>query len=391
MNEKITIIVPVYNVEDYLVRCVESILAQTYQNLQVILVDDGSTDASGDICDSFAQKDERVQVIHKINGGATSARKAGLAKAQGEYIGFVDGDDHIEPNMYEELLDYLIHTETDFVSSGCVIEVESKAYTICLPKAEQVILNFNQCATISKYVLGEEGFGMEACVLWSKLYKRNFITDCYEKVSDIVSYGEDVCCTCHCMFKSSKFAFKRKAYYHYTIRDDSLTCRDEGAVIFTKVSDLYRHLNDIFQQYGCLAQLKTDLDGFYIRYLLSLLKPWGAKQGTFYIPHYYYPSVNRVLGKKVVIYGAGYVGQDYYAQLCKYSSCEIVALADTYPEKYSLDYMEVQGLKDLDAVEFDIILIAVLDENIMNEIRNSLLAMGIPKYKITWETPKFVI
>ena len=98
-----------------------------------------------------------------------------------------------------------------------------------------------------------------------------------------------------------------------------------------------------------------------------------------------------MLGKKVVIYGAGYVGQDYYAQLCKYSSCEIVALADTYPEKYSLDYMEVQGLKDLDAVEFDIILIAVLDENIMNEIRNSLLAMGIPKYKITWENPKFVI
>lgn len=391
MNEKITIIVPVYNVEDYLNRCVESILAQTHQNLQIILIDDGSTDASGEICDSFAQKDERVQVIHKSNGGPTSARKAGLAVAEGKYIGFVDGDDYIDPNMYEELLAYLLDTETDFVSSGCVIEVKSEIYTICLPKAEQVIRNFNQCETVSEYVLGEEGFGMEACVLWSKLYKRQFITDCYEKVPDTVSYGEDVCCTCHCMFKSSRFAFKRKAYYHYVIRDDSLTCRNEGAVIFTKVSDLYRHLSAIFEQYGCLAQVKTALDGFYIRYMLSLLEPWGVKQGTFYIPRYYYPSLNKVLGKKIVIYGAGYVGQDYYAQICKYSSCEIVALADTYPEKYALDYIEVQGLRDLATIEFDIVLIAVLDEIIMKEIRNSLLAMGIPKYKITWEKPKFVI
>lgn len=391
MNEKITIIVPVYNVEDYLVRCVDSILAQTYQNLQIILIDDGSTDASGDICNAFAQKDKRIQVIHKTNGGATSARKAGIKEAQGEYIGFVDGDDYIDSNMYEELLEYLIHTETDFVSSGCVIEVESATYMVSLPKAEQTLHNFDKCATISKYVLGEEGFGMEACVLWSKLYKRQLIIDCYERVPDTVSYGEDVLCTCHCMFKSSKFAFKRKAYYHYTIRDNSLTCRNEGAVIFTKVSDLYRHLRDTVQQYGYLAQLKTALDSFYIRYLLSLLEPWGTKQGTFYIPRYYYPSLNKVLGKQIVIYGAGYVGQDYYMQLCKYSSCEIVALADTYPEKYSLDYIEVHGLRDLTAVEFDIVLIAVLDENIMKEIRNSLLATGVPEHKIIWEKPKFVI
>lgn len=390
IDEKITIVVPVYNVEDYLVRCVESIRTQTYQNLQIILIDDGSTDASGDICDSFAQKDERVQVIHKINGGVTSARKAGLAKAEGEYIGFVDGDDYIEPNMYQELLDYLINTEADFVSSGCVIEAGSVIYPMSLPKEERVLEDFDKCATISKYVLGEEAVGMEACTFWSKLYKRQFIIDCYEKVSDAVSYGEDVLCTSHCMFRSNKIAFKRNAYYHYTIRDNSLMRRGD-IVIFTKVSDLYRHLNDLFQQYGYLAQLKTDLEHFYIRYLLLLLEPWGAKQGTFYIPRYYYPSVNKVLGKKIVIYGAGYVGQDYYAQLCKYASCEITALADTYPEKYSLDYIEVQGLRDLLTVEFDIVLIAVLDENVMKEIRNSLLAAGIPKCKITWEKPEFVI
>ena len=91
----ITVIVPVYNVEKYLDRCMESILAQTYTKLEIILVDDGAADSSGAICDSYAQKDERVQVIHKENGGLSSARNAALDIAQGEYIGFVDSDDYI--------------------------------------------------------------------------------------------------------------------------------------------------------------------------------------------------------------------------------------------------------------------------------------------------------
>lgn len=103
-NEKISIIVPVYNMEKYLCRCVDSILAQTYQNIQVILVDDGSTDQSAEICDSYGAKDPRVTVIHKENGGLSSARNAGIEAAHGEYIGFVDSDDYIAPEMYEMLI-----------------------------------------------------------------------------------------------------------------------------------------------------------------------------------------------------------------------------------------------------------------------------------------------
>ena len=101
---RISVIVPVYKVERYLHRCVQSILAQTLADLEVILVDDGSPDGCGAICDEYAGKDGRVKVIHKENGGLSSARNAGLALAAGEYIGFVDSDDHIEPTMYEALL-----------------------------------------------------------------------------------------------------------------------------------------------------------------------------------------------------------------------------------------------------------------------------------------------
>lgn len=100
----ITVIVPVYNILEYLPRCVHSITAQTYQNLEILLVDDGSTDGTGELCDRLGAEDERIRVFHKENGGSSSARNLGLLYAAGEYIGFVDSDDYIEPDMYEQLL-----------------------------------------------------------------------------------------------------------------------------------------------------------------------------------------------------------------------------------------------------------------------------------------------
>ena len=106
MDEKlISIIVPVYNIEEYLPRCIESILKQTYTNLELILVDDGSTDKSGKICDNYAKLDARVRVHHKENGGSSSARNAGILLAKGQYVGFVDSDDYIEVDMYKRMVD----------------------------------------------------------------------------------------------------------------------------------------------------------------------------------------------------------------------------------------------------------------------------------------------
>ena len=103
-NVMLSIIVPVYNVEKYIGKCIESIVNQTYKDLEIILVDDGSTDNSGKICDEWARKDKRIKVIHKKNGGLSDARNAGLDICTGDYIGFVDSDDYIELNMYEDLL-----------------------------------------------------------------------------------------------------------------------------------------------------------------------------------------------------------------------------------------------------------------------------------------------
>ncbi len=115
MMKLISVIVPVYNVKEHIEQCVNSITGQTYKNLEIILVDDGSKDSSGEICDKLAKEDARIHVIHKQNGGVSSARNAGLDYAHGEYIAFVDGDDYIDETMYEKLLSKM-DADIDIVS-----------------------------------------------------------------------------------------------------------------------------------------------------------------------------------------------------------------------------------------------------------------------------------
>lgn len=120
VERMISIIIPVYNVKPYLEKCIYSVLNQTYHNIEILLVDDGSSDGSERICDEFALRDERIKVFHKKNGGASSARNLGLAHAKGEYIGFVDGDDYILDTMYEDLLGYM-SSEIDITCCGTAI------------------------------------------------------------------------------------------------------------------------------------------------------------------------------------------------------------------------------------------------------------------------------
>src|SRR5690554_2285343 len=121
-NELISIIVPVYNVEQYIEKCMVSILSQTYRNIEIILIDDGSTDNSGNLCDTYSAIDPRVKVIHKKNGGISSARNSGLEVAMGEYIGFVDPDDWIETNMYESMYSNIKRNNSEICICNYIID-----------------------------------------------------------------------------------------------------------------------------------------------------------------------------------------------------------------------------------------------------------------------------
>ena len=121
----ISVIIPIYNVEKYLCRCLDSIISQSYKDLEIILVDDGSPDNSPSICDSYARNDNRIKVIHKTNGGLSAARNTGLKYAMGDFISFIDSDDYIEPKMYEILFNLITKFDSDISMCGCNVISEN--------------------------------------------------------------------------------------------------------------------------------------------------------------------------------------------------------------------------------------------------------------------------
>lgn len=174
-NPLISVIVPVYKVEPYLQRCVDSIRNQTYSNLEIILVDDGSPDRCGEMCDAFAKEDKRIRVIHKENGGQSSARNLGLDHMNGEYVGFVDSDDWIEPDMYEHLYDMLARHDAQISCCGVQRDYPSGKigyFNIHYPQDSQIRV-YNKIEALRE-VLANFRITFSPC---DKLYHKSVLAD----------------------------------------------------------------------------------------------------------------------------------------------------------------------------------------------------------------------
>lgn len=214
-NPKISIIVPIYNVEEYLDKCLESISKQTYNNLEIILIDDGSPDHSPQICDDWAKKDKRINVIHKQNGGLSDARNAGIDIAQGEFIMFVDSDDFIETNMVADL--YLIQNKTnaDIVCGG--IYKYKKEYTVPIYNEiiQSEIVIFTGIEQLKNMLNSKTD-----CSAWGKLYKRSSIGN-FRFIKG--RYNEDVVFLFHLYATCSKVVYTNKRYYYYRDTMGSIT------------------------------------------------------------------------------------------------------------------------------------------------------------------------
>ena len=184
--EKISVIVPVYNVEKYLPACIDSILRQTHSNLEVILINDGSKDKSGQICDEFAKLDSRVKVVHKENGGVSSSRNRGLDEAKGEYICFMDADDYQSDQALSQLVSAMRMNDVDLVVAGFYRVVDDKLAAKSYFKKECVMSRKEYASKMSKKP-AEYYFG----VLWNKLYKRSIIEQFNMRMDESISWSED--------------------------------------------------------------------------------------------------------------------------------------------------------------------------------------------------------
>lgn len=215
---EISIIVPVYNVEEYLPKCLDTILNQSFRDFEVILVNDGSKDNSGFICEKYAKKDSRIRIIHKENGGLSSARNAGLDIAKGRYIGFIDSDDFIDLKMYEQLYNMIKIYNADIAicSYECVSKhaiIKNKNYK---DKLEEIKV-FNNIEALNQTL---EENGVEFIVAWNKLYKSSVFENLRFKEGKV---HEDEFIVHQVLYKSNIVVYTPKKLYYYLQRENSIT------------------------------------------------------------------------------------------------------------------------------------------------------------------------
>lgn len=212
-QQKISVIVPVYRVEAFLDRCVQSIADQSYKNLEIILVDDGSPDNCPAICDAWAEKDSRVKVVHKQNGGLSDARNAGMAIATGELTGFVDSDDWITPDMYQHLHDLMAADHSDIAVCGAEMVWEDGTPPRMLTKSGCCVLNQEEAMR----AIIEESWLKQP--VWYKLYKTALIRDIPFPVG---KYHEDVFWSYQAVARAQKVSVSDKVGYYYAQRSGSI-------------------------------------------------------------------------------------------------------------------------------------------------------------------------
>ena len=217
MDILISIIVPVYKVEKYLRRCIDSILAQTYQNIEVLLIDDGSPDNSGEICDEYAERDSRVRVFHKPNDGVSSARNLGLKEAKGQYIGFVDADDYIDKSMYEVLLNNFLQEQADISICSYNQEDKNGVFHKHWPREDYLTITGDrqiECLISNQYY---------TCSCWDRLFKKELLHGFQFDESKKVY--EDLLFLYEVAKKSSATVFTSVPLYYYCNNDGTSVAR----------------------------------------------------------------------------------------------------------------------------------------------------------------------
>lgn len=237
----ISVIVPVYNAEKYLDRCIQSILGQTHKDLELLLVDDGSTDSSGSICDQYAMEDARVRVFHKVNGGASTARNLGLDEAKGEWVAFVDSDDWIDAEMYEEMLAAALQHSVDAVYCDMVMEDTDASRRLYYEnRYSDHQLMYDCLAPINVVYLS----------MCNKLMSRKVIDKYHIRAVVGANMWEDVELAVRVRYFMSSAYILNKGYYHYDVSNTMSTTHNRMVARFEGQVQRVQQIEQFFRNEG---------------------------------------------------------------------------------------------------------------------------------------------
>lgn len=304
-NPFLSVIVPAYNIEQYIGQCIESILKQSFEDFELLLVDDGSQDKTGEICDEYAKCDDRIKVIHKKNGGLVSARKAGIYDSTGKYVTYVDGDDWIAENAFEVMCTKAKETDADviiadFISAGreqsrITQNMESGYYT----KKSLIEEVYPQMLSHGEYF----SFGFQPAV-WGKIFRRNVILPHQLQVDERIRLGEDVACSYACLLGAeSIYYLKEKYIYFYRMRESSISHAIIKTYYTNEIILLAEQLEEEFKKYPeIFSKLEVQLY-YYIVYMIENMFTPNLRLGHVLFSKGFRDEIaifgNSVIGEKI--------------------------------------------------------------------------------------------
>lgn len=382
--ELVSVIVPVYNGERYLDDCIKSIIKQSYYNLELIIINDGSTDRSLFISEKYQMLDDRIRIINIENKGLVNARKLGILNAKGEYVTFIDSDDWVEHNMIEEMVRMQKDFNSDVVITACIKNDKQNEFII----KNNIEQGFYQGEELKKevytrmlYYDGFYRFGVLQYV-WSKLYRKDSVREIIDLLDNRISNGEDVSFVYPLLLKVNSVYISNECFYHYRINQESMTNKQQQHDhYFNNLSILYLNLYESFVKTNYYEIMICQLN-MYFCYMTWL----GTKKLSLEIlnkPSYIFPFEEIEKDTKIVIYGAGEVGKAYYSQLKNINfPVEILWVDRNYANLKQNCVEDPNSITDYIA---DKIIIAIENERIAKDVISNLIENKITENSIVWK------
>ena len=378
-KKRISIIVPVYNAEEYLASCVDSILAQTYRDIEVILIDDGSTDNSSVICDEYHKKDERVKVLHTANGGVVAARKRAVALATGEYVLGVDADDWIDDVRLQRIAEVIEQTDADMVySADFVVEqgdrsiarqhdVEDRVYQ--RDEIEQEIFlrmsDWTKCFAKPKI----------EWALWLWAIKTEIIKSNMQLLDDKISRGEDMLVVWLSLLSARSVAAVKNCTYHYRQTDGSIT---HQKIDWDERSRWYQNAKAELTKQNASANIMMGLLVYmHWVYFVNDYEHLNIQELDYLYP---YKQVKK--HSKIVVYGAGRFGKSLVQHVRSSKTHELAMWIDKCPKESACEDCVIQGVEAIKNAEYDYVIIAALNYDVVEDMERTLLSYGIDEKKI---------
>lgn len=377
LGPKISVIVNIYNEDNFLDKCIQSLLNQTFSQLEIILVDDGSTDRSAAICKKYQMQNQNIRCVLKENEGLVRSRKRGIQLATGDYVAFIDGDDWVEADWYETLYQAAVKSGADIVIAGhkedlCGSLIERKNIISAGCYHDESL-----CDAVYSTMLNTGEFSRFGIFtyLWNKLFRRDIIQATLMKVDDQIFIGEDACTVYPAILRANCIQIITACGYHYRQRVNSMVkVSYDYDLELDRLKRLAQYLNESFSlspfyyllypqlQQFMLSQVAVRTDGFYPQ----------KETERFFFP---FPSIKP--GDSILLYGAGTFGQHLYRRILSSNSYDLKGWYDERAAQYRTLGLSVEQLQDTLPSAHAKVIVAFIDEFVCNKQREKLIRWGV--------------